>query len=218
MLEWIHLVPEREWSGVLFCKPLSGKLGGYDTEKPVFEAIELMPMNIDSAGATSFDWSTDEYLNKVMDPEFQKTNTMSFSVHSHHTMKAYFSGVDYNEMRSKAQHNPYLMLIVNNRHYTNWVAQVGWPVIVEEKVSVVERFKNLLKTGGKNRVNRFQNKTSWIEVQRQDLDIVVDTSQKYVDLRLDENPEFEFGEDPMNSRGNYLKNNVEYLEITEQNN
>lgn len=93
-------------------------------------------MNIGTASYTSFDYSED--ILDVYDeyPELEEYNTGL--IHTHHTMDAYFSNTDMEELEDNASlYNFYLSLIVNDKN--KFVAKLAIPVIEH---SATQKIKN----------------------------------------------------------------------------
>ena len=109
-----------EWSGVMF---YSVKGGIKDFDKMELTIEDIFPMDKGSAGATGYELG-DEII------EYRMNNPESLSwkmgmIHSHHNMKAYFSGTDMEELEDNtAFHNYYLSLVVNNS--MDFVAKVAF--------------------------------------------------------------------------------------------
>ena len=84
-------VGEREWSGRLVYKILKGSVT--DPVNMVVEAIDLIPMDIGTAGATEFECGDEAVKYYTKYPERLRKVQMGL-IHTHHSMGAYFSGVD----------------------------------------------------------------------------------------------------------------------------
>jgi len=120
-----------EWSGILFYKLVNGNIK--DLKNLVFEADFLYPMNIGSSTYTEFDY-TGEVMNAYdIYPEgIEMSNSL---IHSHHSMAAFFSGVDTTELKDNAHHyNYYISLIVNFAHI--YCAKIAFP----SKTNVVSEY------------------------------------------------------------------------------
>lgn len=133
-----HQINKVEWSGVLFFKVAEGDM--YDPKGLVVEAIDLHLMDIDSAAATEFEYG--EELIDVYEEHPEYMDLRMGSVHSHHTMAAFFSGTDDAELKKGSDSGDfYLMLIVNNT-ISGWVAKIGFSVEVKKTWKSLFTFKN----------------------------------------------------------------------------
>lgn len=85
-----------------------------DPSKLVIKAFDFRLMDIGTSGYTEYE--TDADLGMFMFDNNYVDNIKMGHMHSHHTMKAYFSGTDNGELIDNApNHNIYLSLIVNNK-------------------------------------------------------------------------------------------------------
>lgn len=111
-------ISQVEWSGVLFYD-MKGTI-----DKPstcVITLTDILPMDIGTQGYTeySFDDSVVEYM--MDNPQLMSSaNIQSISkhkghIHSHNTMRTFFSGTDMDEIKENSEfYNFYLSFIVNN--------------------------------------------------------------------------------------------------------
>jgi hypothetical protein len=103
-------VGSTEWSGILLYDVVSG-----NPSKPadfVLKANHIFLMDIGSAGYTSYE--TDGDIVDMYDKIEGAMDMKIGHVHSHHTMSAFFSGTDTDELMTNVdKHNYYLSLIVN---------------------------------------------------------------------------------------------------------
>lgn len=112
----------------------------YDPKGLVVEAIDLYLMDIDSSAATEFEYG--EELIDVYEEHPEYMDLRMGSVHSHHSMAAFFSGVDDTELKKGSDSGDfYLMLIVNNT-INGWVAKIGFSVEVKKTWKSLFTFKN----------------------------------------------------------------------------
>jgi len=101
-----------EWSGVLLYTIDKGDIS--DPTKLQITAKGMFPMDIGSPGYTEYDY--DENTLDMYDfyPDALKEEWRLGHIHTHHNMKAYFSGTDLQELRDNIDnHAYYLSLIVN---------------------------------------------------------------------------------------------------------
>lgn len=99
-----------EWSGMLFYDVISGNPS--KPENFVLEAKYIFPMDIGTAAYTEYEPDGD-FVDLYTEFE-EAMEWKTGHIHTHHTMKAYFSGTDMSELNDNVdKHNYYLSLIVN---------------------------------------------------------------------------------------------------------
>lgn len=138
-----HKVGNIEWSGLIFYKIVSGDIT--EPSSLVLRCERLYLMDIGSAAYTEFspDSSIIDFYTKYPEAADMKWGML----HTHHDMKAFFSGTDNDELISNADaHNFYLSLIVNFLDGGNFCAKIGIMAEIETKYS----FKNGLDFKGLN--------------------------------------------------------------------
>lgn len=104
-----------EWSGILFYKLTKGDI---NTLKDLeFTAKFIFPMNIGSHTYTEFDYSGE--VMGAYDVNEELIECSSAMIHTHHSMSAFFSGTDTEELLTNCTNfNYYISLIVNfSREY-----------------------------------------------------------------------------------------------------
>ena len=110
-----------EWSGPLFYN-ITGNLSNPDNIKIVAHA--MYPMDIGTSGYTEYDFEPEQTMD--MHDYYPEIITDSWDMghmHTHHNMKAYFSGTDDQELRDNTpNHAYYVSLIVN--HKKEYVARL----------------------------------------------------------------------------------------------
>lgn len=123
-------ISEVEWSGILFYSETEGSIDNPDTLVLTLESI--YPVDKGSKAYTGFDTADSDIMAFLMNnPNLLEMN-QGF-IHSHNSMKAFFSGTDMDELRDNCKnHNYYLSVIVNN--VSDIVAKVA--VYVEDEYSV----------------------------------------------------------------------------------
>lgn len=117
-ITFLHSIhPSKEWSGAVFYSVESGSRRNID--QMVLKAHEMWPMDLSADTAyTEFDWTSHlaKYYQQAQTPE-QRLRMLGYRfglIHTHHSMKTFFSGVDTTEIRDNAKnYNGYLSLIVN---------------------------------------------------------------------------------------------------------
>lgn len=102
--------PSNEWSGILFVE----YNGNFDDESLSITARDLYVMDIGSSGFTTFDSRNAEYFSYAVKNNLDETCDFGL-IHSHHNMKAFFSGTDSAELNATGKtRDVYVSLIVNN--------------------------------------------------------------------------------------------------------
>lgn len=104
-----HRIDKVEWSGVVFYTTN----GNYkDMSKLEVNVVDIMLLSIDTAGTTSYqEYKEDRLMDYIMEnPGLQRG-----TIHSHHTMSAFFSGTDLDDLaKNSIGADFYLSIIVNN--------------------------------------------------------------------------------------------------------
>lgn len=109
----------KEWCGMLFYEEVSGSLFNSDL---VLRAkhIYLLDVGTSAYTAGSVDLEMLDFFEEVPEAEDMKRGF----IHTHHGMKAYFSGTDMSELYDNTKHyDYYLSLIVN--HATVFCTKIG---------------------------------------------------------------------------------------------
>lgn len=113
-------ISEVEWSGVLFYS-VKGSIRQFDKVEFTIEDIYLM--NKGTKTYTEYDLDDD-----LIDYRMSNPKSLSWKigmVHSHNSMKSYFSHTDMSELNDNSEfHNYYLSLIVNN--FGEMVAKIAF--------------------------------------------------------------------------------------------
>lgn len=112
-------MPRDEWSGILFYEP-EGSIKDPDTFKIHLKDVFLM----DKGNATFTSYEFDEiFVGYMMDNQLM--GMQIGHMHSHNTMRTYFSGTDEDEVvENSPNHNYYLSVIVNN--FLDFEIRVGF--------------------------------------------------------------------------------------------
>lgn len=110
-----------EWSGLLLYDVISGS-----PAKPkdfVLEVKHIFLMDIGTSAYTEY--NTDGDIVEIYDNIEEAMNWKTGQIHTHHTMQAFFSGTDMEELNDNVdKHNYYLSLIVN--FSANYAAKVAF--------------------------------------------------------------------------------------------
>lgn len=113
-------IPKVEWSGVLFYK-----VKGSITKPETFECIitDILPMDMGTSAYTEYEFDQD--IADYIEEDDERFDWKIGHIHSHNTMRTYFSGTDMSELNDNSEfHNYYLSLIVNN--FMDMVAKVAY--------------------------------------------------------------------------------------------
>ena len=127
-----------EWSGVVFYNKLEGSIS--DPSTYVAEVVDIYPMNKGTAGYTEFTFDGEQLLEMADRVDAYMTSRTGL-IHSHHNMRAYFSGEDLDELHTNVENyskngSYYLSLIVNFKE--EYVAKIVKLVEVPETNIVIE--------------------------------------------------------------------------------
>ena len=115
----------KEWCGMLFYEEVSGSLFENNL---ILRAKHIYLMDIGSSAYTegSVDLGLLDFFDDVPEAEDMKRGF----IHTHHGMKAYFSGTDMSELYDNTKHyDYYLSLIVN--HATVFCSKIGMAADIE---------------------------------------------------------------------------------------
>ncbi len=153
-----------------------------DLEKPetiVINADYMHLQDLGSAAYTEFDNDED-----IVDLYVENEDLMNYRcglVHSHHTMSAFFSGTDQEELHEKAENGLYLSLIVNN--HMEPVAKIAWAGQIERKIETYSSWQWGHFMRDKKKQTKTELATIYYEIN---LDIEFDPIIEKAQLRHDE--------------------------------
>lgn len=104
-----------------------------DIEKPKSLDIKVDYMHLQDLGSGSYtEFDNDEDIIDLYTENEDLMNYRCGLIHSHHTMAAFFSGTDQEELHEKAENGLYLSLIVNN--HMDPVCKLAWMGQIERKI------------------------------------------------------------------------------------
>lgn len=113
-------ISQVEWSGVLFYS-VKGSIKKPETFKVILE--DILPLDKGSQTFTSYKLD-DRFVDYLMEEPETRMSWKVGHIHSHNTMRVFFSGTDTLELSDNCpQHDYYLSLIVNN--YSEFIAQIA---------------------------------------------------------------------------------------------
>lgn len=113
-------IAKDEWSGVLFYT-VKGDID--KASKMEITVKDILLMDRGTSTYTSFDWDEDVVGYMMDNPD--AIDWHKGHIHSHNTMRVFFSGTDDSELNDNCtNHNFYLSVIVNN--YTDIIGQVAF--------------------------------------------------------------------------------------------
>lgn len=137
------MLPNREWSGVLFYEVE----GGFDDLNAMkLHVKDFMTLDIGSGTFTEFEMTPDVCAYMV---ENNLLNCQTGLIHSHNTMSTFFSSVDKDTLLKKgSQQTHFLSLIVNNAGEYNAAitAQVNYPARVMQAYMMTYGDKKIEKS------------------------------------------------------------------------
>ena len=136
--QWCMLNPSTEWSGTLFYT-VNGSFENKDIE---FTVRDFFVMDIGTSGFTNYK-ETPEICSYMMENDLLDCKTGL--IHSHNSMKAFFSGTDANTLVEEGEQTiHFLSLVVNNEG--TYVARVTRRIVEEiEGVEYIEVTLILIK-------------------------------------------------------------------------
>lgn len=161
---WCSKLPDKEWSGVLYYK----YKGSFKNKNLTLTAVDFLVLDIGNSTHTEF----------VESPEIISymcanglINCQLGLIHSHNTMKAFFSGEDSDTLTKEGYaRNHFLSLIVNNAG--NYVAAITRRVVIESAKAV-----RTYNTFGDVEVKQTINNATFDEyVEMVDLDVNMPSS------------------------------------------
>lgn len=103
-------------------------------------------MHIGTSGSTEFEMDNESTVELYDEyPDLMEGLSRTGLIHSHHSMKAYFSSTDDGELSDNtANYNIYLSLIVN--FDGDYAARVAFPTTVNKEVKRTFSFKNIMNS------------------------------------------------------------------------
>ena len=126
ILQLHYLTTGVEWSGVLFYKEVESKQFDLTSPKTMkFRGIAMHLMDIGTSASTEFNYNAS--VVKFIEETPKVKGCRMGLIHSHHSMTAFMSGVDEQELRKNCRtYDYYLSLIVN--HAGPYVCKVAIPI------------------------------------------------------------------------------------------
>jgi hypothetical protein len=163
-----------EWSGILLYEVVSGSPA--DPDNFVLKAKHIFLMDIGTSGFTAYD--TDGDIVDIYDNIPEAMEMKIGQIHTHHTMSAFFSGTDTEELNDNVdKHNYYLSLIVN--FSGNYTAKVAF--LMEKKtVSTISYMDD------SGQPSEFVDETEGKSMGLIEMDIVMDYHNDFFYKRLKE--------------------------------
>jgi proteasome lid subunit RPN8/RPN11 len=164
-----NYVGAKEWSGPVLFSINAGDINT-PTELDV-TAHAMYPMNIGTAAYTEYDFEPEETFD-MHDyyPQIMEEGWRMGHMHTHHNMKAYFSGTDNQELQDNTQnHAYYLSLIVNFEG--KYVARLCVMAKKEITGNSGIKYQNI---EGKDTISNFKITQEQDVVYAIDLDVVYD--------------------------------------------
>lgn len=131
-------IPHEEWSGPLFYS-IEGSIEKPETFKIKLE--DILPLDRGTGSFTSYELD-DRFIEYMTEPgQEHRMDWKMGHIHSHNTMKVFFSGTDMAELNDNAPlHNFYLSLIVND--FMDFTAKIAFVVTATFKASATKFAKN----------------------------------------------------------------------------
>lgn len=180
VLNKIHLMHKNtplntEWSGVTVFIESEDKFKNGLPKEVYLE--DIIPMNRGNYSYTDFSMGTSPVFTEYIlrDENIGKEFNTGL-IHTHHNMRAYFSGTDMEELRDNAQHYPYYLSIIVN-YKMDIVAKIGVAtkdIVTVTKLSYVKNLKGDYVPFG----NKPDTKTEKFSCVDFDCDIVLPKEDK----------------------------------------
>jgi len=179
------VVGNDEWSGTLIYKFNDSKFSIhelYDTSKEeeiTITAEKFLLRDIGSSTLTEFELTNDQVVEQM---ELQMKGLRCGLIHTHHNMRAYFSGTDETELKENTPaYEVYLSLVVNHGDKNNYVARLCWKGqienVVEKKVKHSFNFLDKIR----NVKNKAEETTTEDVIFFIDLEIVRESTGELYD-------------------------------------
>ena len=116
-----RVIDKVEWSGAIFYE-IIGTFHKPDEMSIIVH--DLIPLDKGSTSFTSYEFD-ERIIEYGMEKGYLMNNYKIGHIHSHHSMKTFFSGTDNEEVNENSEfQNPYLSIIVNNKG--NYSAKIAF--------------------------------------------------------------------------------------------
>lgn len=169
--QWCMLNPSTEWSGTLFYT-VSGSFDNKDIE---FTVKDFFVMDIGTSGFTNYK-ETPDICSYMMENDLLDCKTGL--IHSHNSMKAFFSGTDANTLVEEGEQTThFLSLIVNNEG--TYVARVTRRIV--EEIEGVRYIKYSTYNGEEISVS--ENVKTGTKEYIQYIDLNIKVNNPYADIK-----------------------------------
>lgn len=169
--QWCMLNPSTEWSGTLFYT-VNGSFENKDIE---FTVRDFFVMDIGTSGFTNYK-ETPEICSYMMENDLLDCKTGL--IHSHNSMKAFFSGTDANTLVEEGEQTiHFLSLVVNNEG--TYVARVTRRIV--EEIEGTRRIKYTTYNG--EEVSVIENVKTGTKEYIQYIDLNIKVNNPYADIK-----------------------------------
>lgn len=169
--QWCMLNPSTEWSGTLFYT-VNGSFENNDIE---FTVRDFFVMDIGTAGFTNYK-ETPEICSYMMENDLLDCKTGL--IHSHNSMKAFFSGTDANTLTEEGEQTiHFLSLVVNNEG--TYVARVTRRIV--EEIEGIRRIKYTTYNG--EEVSTTENVKTGTKEYIQYIDLNIKVNNPYAEIK-----------------------------------
>lgn len=168
--QWCMLNPSTEWSGTLFYT-VNGSFENKDIE---FTVRDFFVMDIGTSGFTNYK-ETPEICSYMMENDLLDCKTGL--IHSHNSMKAFFSGTDANTLVEEGEQTiHFLSLVVNNEG--TYVARVTRRIV--EEIEGTRRIKYTTYNG--EEVSAIENVKTGTKEYIQYIDLNIKVNNPYAEI------------------------------------
>ena len=159
-----------------------------DLEKPESLVLEADYMHLQDLGSSVYtEFDNDSDIIDLYEEKEELMERRCGLIHSHHTMQAFFSGTDQEELHEKAETGLYLSLIVNN--HMEPVAKLAWMGEMERKVEQYTSWQWGSFTRDRKKYSRTEmcNVIYEIELEIEFDDVIAPSMDRYAELNEEEN-------------------------------
>ena len=182
----IRKFPSTEWSGVLFYT----YEGTFENDDLVLTCRDIYPMDLGTSTFTTFNMSED--VASYMAENMELFDCQLGMVHSHHSMGAFFSGQDMQNLQQEAENtNNYLSLVVDTKG--TYVAAITRRIQAQVEITIKMKDQQASFFGENSTITsngNIETKTSdktiieyyMLDVERHE----VNNSLDYLDRRFEE--------------------------------
>jgi hypothetical protein len=194
-ISYLHSKESVEWSGLLFFSVVEGSIE--EPGKLVLKAEDLYLMDVGTHSYTEYEFSSEmmDVYEKIpqANPMYCDEHSLPYfkmgHIHTHHSMDAFFSGTDTQELKDNAgSHNYYLSLIVNYKR--EYCAKIAIK-------SEIEFDKRVYYKGSDGSIKTIDDKSKGEAIMTMDCEIIHEgvevVEERYKELKAKKTPKVRYG-------------------------